>query len=158
MANSNSSAPTVWQALDGWAATLKPWQRAIIAHAIKARELSEARINEVYGIFLQDTGLKDKQDATQITIDVTGRPADALTKKLRLEKIDNLDGINALPSLRPIRHWTTNARMTRRASPPRWHSHASSHPRVLAASHSRIHEHSITFDRRICVVSGSRLY
>lgn len=97
MANSNSTTPTVWQALDSWATALRPWQRAIIAHAIKARELSDALIDEVYEIFLQDAGLKDKQDTAEITIDVAGRPADALTKKLRLEKIDNLDGINALP-------------------------------------------------------------
>ena len=87
----------VWQALDGWARTLKPWQRSILAHAIKSRSLDDLKIGEVYELFLQEAGLKETQSATEITVDVTGRPADLLTKQLRLDKVDGLDGVNALP-------------------------------------------------------------
>jgi hypothetical protein len=59
--------------------------------------LTEAQVNEAYEIFLQDVELKDKQDTIQTTVDVAGRPADAPTKQLRLDKVDGLDGINALP-------------------------------------------------------------
>src|ERR1035437_8827049 len=98
MAEAALTTPTVWQALDVWASKLKPWQRAILAYAIKGRTLNGPQIAEVYELFLQEIGLKDKQEAPEITIDVTGRPADALTKQLRLEKIDGLAGVNALPN------------------------------------------------------------
>lgn len=92
-----SSAPTVWQALDAWAGTLKRWQRGVLARAIKLRVLTDAQIADVYDLFLQETGLKEKQDDAEITVDVSGRPVDPLTKTFRLEKIDGLSGVNALP-------------------------------------------------------------
>ncbi len=97
MTESTSPTPTVWQALDSWAVKLKSWQRAILADAIKSRVLTDAQIGEAYEKFLQDAGLKEKKDEAHITVDVAGRPADVLSKQLRLDKVDSLDGINALP-------------------------------------------------------------
>jgi hypothetical protein len=94
---SSSSPPTVWQALDEWAATLRVWQRVTLAYAIKGRVLTEAQVDEVYELFLQEAGFKDKQGDPNVAVDVTGRPVDVPTKQMRLEKIDSLAGINALP-------------------------------------------------------------
>lgn len=90
-------APTVWQALDTWATKLKSWQRAVLAHAIKSRVLSEEQVEEVYRRFLHDEKLQETEAPAEIAVDVTGRPAEALTTQLRLEQIDEIDGVNALP-------------------------------------------------------------
>jgi hypothetical protein len=97
MADTTKSSPNVWQALNAWAGTLPPWQRAILANAIKTRTLNDSQIAEVYDLFLQEVGLKEKQAGPEITVDVAGRPADTVIKTLRLEKIDGLSGSNALP-------------------------------------------------------------
>lgn len=96
MANTEKT-PSVWQALDGWGKTLKPWQRCALAYAIKGRLLSEAQIQEVYARFLEEAGLRDKQERGEVAVDVSGRPAEAATKSVRLEQIDGLSGVNAIP-------------------------------------------------------------
>jgi hypothetical protein len=61
MAKSEPETKNVWRALDGWAGTLKPWQRVILAHAIKSRSLGNADIDEVYELLLEEYGLKESQ-------------------------------------------------------------------------------------------------
>lgn len=89
---------TIWQALDNWASSLKPWQRLILRLAIKERNLSDAQVDEVYDLFLQEAGLKDKKDVAEISVDVSGRPTGATTRLLRIDRIDGLVGVNALPA------------------------------------------------------------
>jgi ABC-type transport system involved in cytochrome c biogenesis ATPase subunit len=89
--------PTIWQALDEWAKKLKPWQRQILAFAIQNGRLSPEQIETVYELFKQEHGLAQRTDCDPITLDVSGRPANVLIEKLRLERVDELAGVNALP-------------------------------------------------------------
>lgn len=93
-----SREDTGHQALDGWAKTLKPWQRCALAFAIKGRVLTDSQIEEVYARFLEEAGLQDKHERDEVAIDVSGRPAEAASKPVRLERIDGLSGVNAIPN------------------------------------------------------------
>ncbi len=42
--------------------------------------------------------LQDKVERPEISVDVSGRPKDSLSTQFRLEEIDGLDGINAIPN------------------------------------------------------------
>ena len=96
MTNQDFIAPNVWQALDGWAAQLNPWQRRIITLATRGRTLTAAQIDSVQQLFLAEHKLCVPQDASDEP-DVSGRPAEALTQQLHLQRIDGLCGVNALP-------------------------------------------------------------
>jgi hypothetical protein len=93
----NFTASNVWQALDGWAAQLKPWQRRILALATRGGTLNAAQIDSVYEDFLAEHKLCEPLDRGSIAVDVTGRAAEALTKPLHLQRVDRLCGVNALP-------------------------------------------------------------
>ncbi|SRR5258706_7219164 len=49
-----------------------------------------------YELFLDEHNLAEKKPRDPVVIDVSGRPSDALTGKLRLDLIDELVGVNAL--------------------------------------------------------------
>jgi hypothetical protein len=89
---------TIWQALDDWAKKLKSWQRQILAFAVQHGRLSPEQIETVYMLFLEEHGLTQKEPRAPIALDVSGRPVDALSEKFRLERVDELAGINALPA------------------------------------------------------------
>ena len=92
------TTPTIWQALNQWAEKLKPWQRQIIAFAIQHGRLSSKQVETVYALFLRRAWPGNEKAHDPITLDVSGRPADTLLEKLRLERLDELAGINALPA------------------------------------------------------------
>src|ERR1700722_1416009 len=97
MIEQNVTIPNVWQALDGWAAQLKPWQRRILSLATRGRTLSGDQIDGVYKLFLAECKLSEPRDSGDIALDVSGRPVEALTKRLHLQRVDSLCGVNALP-------------------------------------------------------------
>ncbi len=45
-------AATIWQALNTWSKSLKPWQRTIIALAVDHRRLTDVEIDTIYKEFL----------------------------------------------------------------------------------------------------------
>src|SRR5665647_3655242 len=95
----NQGTSSIWQALDAWARTLKPWQRAILAHAISSGRVADDQIDGIYDLFLQEVGLKEKQARSNtVALDVSGRPATVLSDKLLLHNVGDLVGINALPA------------------------------------------------------------
>ena len=92
------SHSSVWKELDAWAGELSSWQRAVLAMAIKSRTVSDADIEVGYKIFCEEAGLLlSPKDATIGAAKIIGRPADALAKPLRLDRIDRLSGVNAIP-------------------------------------------------------------
>src|SRR6266542_5148667 len=97
MADSTPSTPSVWQALDAWAEKLKPWQRRILAYAIRGRSLNEAQITEVYRLFLEESLLRKPEKREDVPVDNSRRSARESTKPLRLDGISELSGFNALP-------------------------------------------------------------
>lgn len=88
---------TVWQSLDEWAHALAPWQRRILAYATRGGTLKPEQIGEVYELFSEDASLREKRARKEVMLDVLGRPASALTQTLRLHRVDNVVGVNALP-------------------------------------------------------------
>jgi hypothetical protein len=93
-----SSHSSVWRALDAWAEALKPWQRAVLAMAIKSGKLSDTEIDEAHKLFCEEAGLSEARSGSSATAtESIGRPADALAQQLRLARIDGLNGVNAIP-------------------------------------------------------------
>jgi hypothetical protein len=93
-----SSHSSVWKALDAWADALKPWQRVVLAMAVQSRTLSDAEIDDTYKLFFEEAGLSESTNGSSApATEAIGRPADALTQQLRLERIDGLSGVNAIP-------------------------------------------------------------
>jgi hypothetical protein len=95
MKNEPVSSPTIWQALDDWAKKLKPWQRQILTFATQNGRLSKEQVDVPYEPFLEEHNLAEKKPRDPVVIDVSGRPSDALTDKLRLDLIDEFVGVNA---------------------------------------------------------------
>lgn len=90
---------TIWYQLDIWAQDFKPWQRFVLANAIRSRCLTHDQITNAYDQFLYDNDLKDSSDLS-ITIPtrITGRPTSIQPKPIWLKRIKDLHGINALPT------------------------------------------------------------
>jgi energy-coupling factor transporter ATP-binding protein EcfA2 len=90
---------TIWQQLELWAASLSPWQRYVLATAVRERTLSEGHCDTAYKIFLEATGLVPKaKKLAQIPHSITGRPEGTTATPLKLSAICNLHNINALPN------------------------------------------------------------
>src|ERR1700726_1539731 len=90
---------TIWQELDTWAQNFNPWQRLILAYAIRFGRLTQTQIDEVYSVFLHDNGLAEKLETPiAVSAAITSRPTSAVPTPIWLTRIDNLRAINALPS------------------------------------------------------------
>jgi hypothetical protein len=88
---------SIWHALNAWASTLKPWQRQTLAFAVIGGPLGDNEVQAVYELFAEEAGLVEKRPREPIVVDVSGRPANAHGEPLRLDRIDGLVGINAIP-------------------------------------------------------------
>ncbi len=86
----------IWQELETWARGFAPWQKLSLGLAIRHGVLTEVQVNEVYSVFLHDSGLGD-DPGTAIPEALTGRPASGALAPIRLSRVDNLRAINALP-------------------------------------------------------------
>jgi hypothetical protein len=86
----------VWQELETWARGFAPWQKLSLGVAIRHGVVSEAQIDEVYSVFLHDSGLGENP-GVEIPAAMTGRPAAGALAPIRLTRIDNLRAVNALP-------------------------------------------------------------
>jgi hypothetical protein len=97
MEDQDVTIPNVWKALDGWAVQLRPWQRRILALATRGGILTSAQTNEVHELFLAECKLGEPQSPRDVALDISGRPPETLTKRLHLQRVDGLCGVNALP-------------------------------------------------------------
>lgn len=94
----NAQAKNIWQELAGWAETFKPWQKFVLAHAIRGGRLSDVQVDQAYALFLHGNGLAAAPEpAIEVPNDVTGRPAAASPTPIRLTRIGELQDVNALP-------------------------------------------------------------
>ncbi len=90
---------TIWSQLDGWAKGFKPWQRFVLANTVRIGRLSDEQIERVYQVFLQDHGLAEASDPlTEVSVEISGRPAEVAPMPIRLRRIGDLCSINALPA------------------------------------------------------------
>ena len=95
---SSSSRDTIWGQLDAWARNLKPWQRFVLASAIRNGTLSEEQIEQAYSIFLHDNNLAQEPcHEIEIPDAISGRPLDALPGPIWLNRVGELQSVNALP-------------------------------------------------------------
>ncbi len=53
---------TIWNQLDVWAQGFKPWQRFVLAHAIRFGRLTDEQIDQAYSLFLTDNNLGEAPD------------------------------------------------------------------------------------------------
>lgn len=90
---------TIWSQLDGWAQGFKPWQRFVLANAVRAWRLTDEHIDLAYQVFLQDYGLAEVSDPPiEVPVAISGRPAETAPTPIWLRRIGDLCGINALPA------------------------------------------------------------
>lgn len=83
---------TIWQALEAWANTLAPWQRKVISLAVDHGRLTHVEIQQVYAELLSPSTPEN------VSIPDSSGSAEPLSASLRLDRIDGLRGINALPA------------------------------------------------------------
>ena len=90
---------TIWSELETWAQGFKPWQRFVLANAIRSRRLTDDQIEQAYRLFLHDYDLEDAPDPPiQVPSAITGRPVSDAPSPIRLKRIEGLRAINALPA------------------------------------------------------------
>ena len=90
---------SIWQELDAWAQVFEPWQRFVLAHAVRLGKLTDQQIDQAYTLFLQDNGLAEAPDSpVAVPGAITGRPAADAGTPIWLRRIGNLRAINALPA------------------------------------------------------------
>ena len=88
---------TIWSQLDAWATGFRPWQRFVLANAVRLRRLKDEQIDQAYRLFLQDNDLGDACDPPiDVPLTITGRPASVVPTPIRLTRISDLRAINAL--------------------------------------------------------------
>lgn len=90
---------TIWQELDTWAESFRPWQKFILSCAIRTGRVSDDQVQDAYQLFLSDFQLTDlPAPATEIPSKITGRPTTRTPAPVRIVSIKNFHSINALPT------------------------------------------------------------
>jgi len=93
-----SSPPSIWTLLNNWSKTLLPWQQYVLTKAVRCRRLTEDQIETAYEYFLRDNKLKDRLPKGIEPIEhVQARPSEAIDGTLLLSKVEDVQGVNALP-------------------------------------------------------------
>ena len=91
--------PTIWSQLEVWAQDFKPWQRFLLANAVRFRQLTDEQTEQVYRLFLHDNDLMDAPNPPiEVPSAITGRPFSDVPTPLWLRRIGDLRAINALPA------------------------------------------------------------
>lgn len=92
-------AMTIWQELDAWAKDFEPWQRFVLATAVRHGRLTDEQIEQAYNLFLSCYSLANASNPPiEVPSTITGRPASAAPTLIWLKRIDGLRAINALPA------------------------------------------------------------
>jgi AAA domain len=89
--------PALWHELTQWAANLARWQRYVLGTASTQGPLTPHQIDQAYTLFLFDHGL-GKPVANPAIPTIAARPTEKLVEKLVLTRVDDITGVNALPS------------------------------------------------------------
>ena len=90
---------TIWGQLDSWAQGFRPWQRFVLANAVRIGRLTDEQIDRAYQVFLQDHGLAEASDPPiEVPVAISGRPAEAAPMPIWLRRVGDLRAINALPA------------------------------------------------------------
>lgn len=97
-AQAQNPPTTIWTQLDVWAQGFKPWQRFVLALAVRFGRLTDEQIDQAYSLFLHDNNLGQAPDPPiDVPATITGRPDSAAPAPIWLKRIGDLCAINALP-------------------------------------------------------------
>ncbi len=94
-----SPPATIWSQLDSWARGFRPWQRFVLANAVRNGRLTDKQVEQAYRVFLEDHGLAEASDPPiEVPAAISGRPGEAAPMPIWLRRIGDLRAINALPA------------------------------------------------------------
>ena len=89
---------SIWEELELWSDNFTPWQRLLLAAAVRSGIIPNSTLAQVYSLLLAEHGLAKLPDPyPSIPRSVTGRAAKT-SEKTRLRRIHSPSGINRLPS------------------------------------------------------------
>jgi AAA domain-containing protein len=89
---------SIWSELEEWSRSFAPWQRLLLAAAVRSTVVSVASIDQAYLLFLAEHDLKPAPvPYPEIPELVTGRPLAAATQ-YRLRRVHSPHGVNRLPT------------------------------------------------------------
>jgi energy-coupling factor transporter ATP-binding protein EcfA2 len=96
----SSSAPvlrSIWDELELWSKDFTPWQRLLLAAAVRSGVIPQGTLDQAYSLFLSEYGLANVPEPyPSIPGSVTGRVTNS-SGKTRLRRIHSPSGINRLP-------------------------------------------------------------
>jgi hypothetical protein len=97
--NTPSATSSIWNLLEGWFKTLKPWEQYVLGKAVRYRRLSDEQIETAYQYFLHDHKLLAElpKDINPVE-EVHARPVEALSADLVMSAVTEVQGVNALPA------------------------------------------------------------
>ena len=88
---------SIWEELEAWSNHFAPWQRLLLAVAIRSRTIPQAVLDQSYSLFLTEYDLaKSPEPYPEIPSSVTGRVVET-SGRARLRRIHSPAGINRLP-------------------------------------------------------------
>jgi AAA domain-containing protein len=95
-----SSAPvlrSIWEELEIWSTGFAPWQRLLLAAAVRSGVIPQSTLEQAYSLFLAEYDLaKAPEPYPDIPGSVTGRIAET-SGRVRLRRIHSPSGVNRLP-------------------------------------------------------------
>jgi len=98
-AKAQNPPTTIWNELDTWAQGFKPWQRFVLANAVRTGRLADEHVDQAYKLFLRDNSLGEiPSPPIDVPTTITGRPAEATPTPIWLKRIGDLCAVNALPA------------------------------------------------------------
>jgi hypothetical protein len=88
---------SIWEELETWSKGFAPWQRLLLAAAVRSGTIPQSTLEQVYSLFLAKYDLaKIPEPYPDIPASVTGRVVNT-SGKARLRRIHSPSGINRLP-------------------------------------------------------------
>jgi hypothetical protein len=97
MNESIRASRSIWEELEIWSKDFAPWQRLLLAAAVRSGAISASTLEQAYSLFLAHHELgKQPEPYPDIPASVTGRAAGA-SSKARLRRVHSPSGINRLP-------------------------------------------------------------
>lgn len=93
----STSSPSIWSALELWSKSFSPWQKLLLATAVRSGTVPQAVIVQAYNLLLADHGLGEvPKPEIEIPTSITGKEVDN-TPSPKLLGIHSPSGINRLP-------------------------------------------------------------
>lgn len=91
------TARSIWEELETWSKRFAPWQRLLLAAAVRLGTIPRSTLEQAYSLFLAEHELGDSPEPyPEVPESVTGRAVET-SGRARLRRIHSPSGINRLP-------------------------------------------------------------